>query len=325
MDEQETAILFPDLPIVDAIHHLFEQPDRVYGPAEFFADAASGHNIVASVYVEAKTAYLESGPEHMRPLGEVAFAEDQARRFTTDTLDFCSGIIGGSDLRHGGAIGEFLDAACETSPRRFRGIRQGALHSTDAAVTAMMPSLPPAGLLSDSVVRAGLQEVARRGLTFDTAVFHSQLDDVAGLADDMPNLTIVLNHAGLALGMGKTEHQRQAIFLEWREKLREIGRRPNIFCKVSGFGLPFWGFDLDSTGRVNDHVRLANVWEPYVSECIHAFGVERCIMGSNFPPDATVADYGTVWNALKYCVKGASENELERIFAGTARSTYSLV
>ena len=37
-------------------------------------DIASGHNIVATVYVDCRSMYRAGGPEAYRPVGEVEFA-----------------------------------------------------------------------------------------------------------------------------------------------------------------------------------------------------------------------------------------------------------
>ena len=41
---------------------------------DLLTDTGSGHNIVATVYMEASSMYRDGGPEEMRPVGEVEFA-----------------------------------------------------------------------------------------------------------------------------------------------------------------------------------------------------------------------------------------------------------
>ena len=63
--------LEPDLPIIDAHHHFFDRPGVTYLDQEYRADAAaSGHNIRATVYMQALTHYRSQGPEAMKPVGE---------------------------------------------------------------------------------------------------------------------------------------------------------------------------------------------------------------------------------------------------------------
>ena len=45
-------ILEADLPIIDTHHHLCERPDHRYLLHEFLADVRTGHNVLATVFVE---------------------------------------------------------------------------------------------------------------------------------------------------------------------------------------------------------------------------------------------------------------------------------
>jgi L-fuconolactonase len=45
-------VLDPDLPIIDTHHHLWHRPDHRYLLDEFLADVRTGHNVVATVFVE---------------------------------------------------------------------------------------------------------------------------------------------------------------------------------------------------------------------------------------------------------------------------------
>ena len=49
--------------------------------------------------------------------------------------------------------------------------------------------------------------------------------------------------------------------------------------------MPFWGFGLEDRPDEIGYYELATLWRPYVETAIEAFGVDRCLMESNFPPD----------------------------------------
>lgn len=77
--------LDPHVPIIDAHHHLWTVPlplggraERRYLATELAADLASGHNIVATVYVECGSHYRTDGPTRLQPVGETEFAAKQA-------------------------------------------------------------------------------------------------------------------------------------------------------------------------------------------------------------------------------------------------------
>ena len=71
-------VLEPQLPIIDAHHHLWTRGED-YLSNEYLADANTGHNVVASVHVQCVSMYRSDGPEHLRPIGETEFMDGVAR------------------------------------------------------------------------------------------------------------------------------------------------------------------------------------------------------------------------------------------------------
>src|SRR5260370_3818427 len=76
--QREEEILDSSRPIVDPHHHLWDRGGQRYMIEEMAADIASGHNIIATVYVDCRSMYRASGPEAFRPVGEVEFANGVA-------------------------------------------------------------------------------------------------------------------------------------------------------------------------------------------------------------------------------------------------------
>ncbi len=62
LDQRNEPILEPDLPIVDPHHHLWDRPGWRYLLDELLADTESGHNIVATVFVQARAMTRAAGP-----------------------------------------------------------------------------------------------------------------------------------------------------------------------------------------------------------------------------------------------------------------------
>jgi hypothetical protein len=94
------SILEPELPIIDPHHHLWIRPGSRY-LADDLADMNSGHNIVATVYVQAQSMYRQSGPSEMRPVGETEFVNGMAAMFASGAMGrsrACAGIVGRADL-----------------------------------------------------------------------------------------------------------------------------------------------------------------------------------------------------------------------------------
>src|ERR1700677_4959777 len=57
-------IIEPDLPIIDAHHHIWNEPGNPYFIEDLISDVGSGHRIVGTVYVQCHHAYRDQGPAH---------------------------------------------------------------------------------------------------------------------------------------------------------------------------------------------------------------------------------------------------------------------
>src|SRR5205807_4700028 len=78
LDRRKEPILEPNLPIVDPHHHLWDRPGWRYLLDELLADTSSGHNILATVFVQARAMPRAAGPVEMRPVGETEFVNGVA-------------------------------------------------------------------------------------------------------------------------------------------------------------------------------------------------------------------------------------------------------
>lgn len=330
---RDEPIIDPDIPIIDAHMHLFDRPplgDRPplrYLLDEYLADARAGHRIVASVYVEIMAFVRKDGPEVLRPLGEIEFANGVGAMAASGAYGdcrACAGIVGYADLRLGDQVAELLDRAMQIAPERFRGIRQCTNFSTNEAPYRFITNRPPSDVMSSAGFRKGFEHLAKRGLTFDAAMFHHQLQDVVDLADAFPDATIVVNHCGHALAMDLDEQGRADVFKEWHALMLKVASRPNVYCKIGGMGLPMWGFRLDEREDPIGYAELAQIWRPWVETSIEAFGPQRCMMESNYPPDGRSAGFVPLWNALKHIVRAASAADKAAMFHGTASKVYRI-
>jgi L-fuconolactonase len=324
---RDEAIIDPDLAIIDSHHHLLDRPNLRYLLDDFRADADTGHRIVASVYIETQAMTRASGPEHLRPLGEVEFANGigaMAASGLYGACQVCAGIVGHAAISRGDVVAELLDMQMAAAPDRFRGVRQMALTHPGEALGRILPVRFPDGIIASGAFRDGFHHVAARRLSFDATVFHTQLPEVAALADDFPDTTIVLNHLGMAMGLGLDEAGRKELFDEWRDRLVELARRPNVLCKIGGLGMIFWGFGFEQRVDPIGYRELAGTWRPYIEAGIEAFGVERCMMESNFPLEGVSCGYVPLWNALKHVVGAYTADEKAALFHGVAARAYRI-
>jgi predicted TIM-barrel fold metal-dependent hydrolase len=324
---REEPIIDPDIPIIDAHHHLFVRPAIRYMLDDYLADVQAGHRIVASVYVETLAFARPSGPDLLRPLGEIEFANGVGAICASGNYGecrVCAAIVGHADLTFGDQVAELLDRSIEIAPERFRGVRQVAIDDPSDAPFRFVPVRPPRGLMKRPGFRSGFQQLVKRGLSFDAALFHHQLPDLIDLADAFPDAMIVLNHCGHAMAMDLDEQGRADMWHSYRDLMLEIGRRPNVNCKIGGLGLPFWGFKFEEREDPIGYQELATAWRPYVETAIEAFGAKRCMMESDYPPDGRSGGFVPIWNALKHIVRCASPDEKAALFHDTAARVYRI-
>lgn len=321
----DEPVVDPDLPIVDAHHHLWDREEGRYLVEDFAEDLASGHRIEATVYVECRSMYRTEGPAEFRPVGEVEFARRMAEEFDRRGCPtrVAAAVVGHTDFRLGGGVRAVLEAQMAAGGGRFRGIRQVSAWDPDEGIIQRFPQRP-AGLLSSSDFRRGFSELSALGLCFEAFLFHHQIPELADLADAFPETPIMLDHVGGPLAIGPYAERRHEAFAEWRDAIRELGRRQNVFVKLSGLGMRLAGSQFHRRAVPPNSVALAEAWAPYFDICIDSFGVERCMFASNFPPDKGTCSYAVLWNAMKRIASKASQPEKDALFSGTANNFYRL-
>ena len=321
---QDEPILEPELRIVDPHHHLWDNPDSPYFFDDLVADMSSGHNVVATVFVQCLSMYRAEGPEELKSLGETEFVNGAAAQSASGKYGrtkLCHGIVGHVDLRVGARAEELLQLHMAASGGRFRGIRN--ISAWHPVVVGSRPP-GPAGLLEDPRFRQGVPGLGVLGLTFGAWCYHTQLDELYGLAKDFPDTTIVMDHIGGAIGVGPYAGRRDEVFRDWRAGMRRLAELPNMTVKLGGLGMRITGFDFHDKQRPPTSEELAKAWNPYFHALIEDFGPDRCMFESNFPVDKGMTGFATLWNAFKRCSQGFSADEKAALHERTAARVYRL-
>jgi len=177
-------IIDPARPIVDPHHHLWDRGGLRYMIEEMRDDIASGHNIVATVYVDCRSMYRATGPEAFRPVGEVEFANGVAAMAASGGYGpaaICAGIVSHVNLLLGDQAKPVLEAEITAGGGRFRGIRHSSAWDADPDVAGMYATRPK-GLLLDPTFRTGFACLAPLNLSFDAWLFHPQIGELTELA-----------------------------------------------------------------------------------------------------------------------------------------------
>lgn len=156
--------------------------------------------------------YRADGPEGLRPVGEVGFANGAAAMSASGLhgpARACAALVGCADLSLGDAVS-------------------------------------PPGPMVDAAFRAGAAAVGRAGLSRDVWAYHTQLREPAELAAAVPDLTVVVDHCGGPIGVGPHKGRREAAFAAWSAGMAVLAERPDAVVKLGGLAMRVGGCMFES-------------------------------------------------------------------------------
>jgi predicted TIM-barrel fold metal-dependent hydrolase len=293
------------IPIVDGHHHIWRQADlpwltgpmqpRIFGPyepirrdypiAEYLADI-SGSDVVKSVYVQTNWA-------RERYEDEAAWVQR-----TAQATGWPHAIVAYADFSVDDVRPQ-LDRLARHS--LVRGARmQLHWHENPLYRFAARPDLA-----ADPTISRNVGRLADYGWAFDLQVFAPQMPDAAGLAEACPNVTFVLQHAGMLEDLSIPGRS------EWRAGMVRLAACPNVVSKLSGLGTFL---------HRNDAEHIAEV----VRETVSIFGADRCFFGSNFPIEKLWTTYDALTGAYRAAAETLRPDEQRAILHDTAMRVYKI-
>ena len=315
------------LPICDPHHHLWDhregRVDRRYLLDELMQDLQGGHNIVSTVFIEHLAMYRADGPEAMKYVGEVEFANGIAAMAASGLYGktkVAAGIIGYANLAAGSRVRAVLEAEMAAAPDRFCGIRCTGAWDPDPRIARA----PKPGLYLDKDFREGFAQLDALDLVFDMTCRYHQLPECADLAKAFPGTTMVLNHLGGITGIGAYAGKREEIFTAWRNSMAELAKCPNVFVKLGGLAMEYCGFGWHERPVPPTSRELSDATRRYYETAIEQFGSHRCMFESNFPVDKVSCSYNVLWNSFKRITANYSASEKAKLYHDTAVGVYRL-
>lgn len=275
---------------IDSHHHIWQLGTAPYawmnGPAwptirrDFFYDDLRGDllacGIRKSILVQADN--TKSDCDYVK---RVAAREDMV-----------CGFVGWVSLTEPETIDAALDELAES--HKFVGIRHVLSH--EAADD---------WILRPDVLR-GLRALEERELAFDLNCDRpAYLGHLPVLAKNLPNLRLVVNHAGKPpIGARGWE--------PWATNIAQAAQYPNVYVKISGLTTPY------REGWSGEDFR------PYLDYVTEKFGPQRMMYGSNWPVTLVAGNYKQQWDAARLALNSLSEDELGLVFGRTALQCYRL-
>ncbi|ASZ11625.1 amidohydrolase family protein [Chitinophaga pendula] len=243
-------------------------------------------------------------PDDLQPVltangitGCVAVQADQSEAETDWLLQlagaypFIKGVVGWVDLR------------AEHIRERLLHYKQFPLLKGFRHIVQAEPD--PAFLLGKEFLR-GIAALQDFGFTYDILVLSTQLPAVVSFVAQCPAQKLVVDHlAKPAIRSGDIH--------EWANDMRQLGRHPHVYCKVSGMVT-----EADWQGWHADDLR------PYLDVVFEAFGPERLLFGSDWPVCLVAAQYAEWCALLEDYMQGLTFAEKRMVWGGNAKQFYNL-
>jgi len=278
-------------PIVDTHIHLFD-PTRPQG-----VPYAGAPNLPT-----AKTGAFPSVYRSIaEPLGVVGAMKIEASPWPEDNLwalntierdDIMLGMIGNLRIE----LSDFAETLARYSKHPlFRGLRYGNIWGYDIVAQSRQP-----------VFLEGVRRLADTGLVLETANPRLDLlEAMVRIGDAVPNVRLVLDHMPAFVPMAQEQAKYDAL-------LRELGARPQIYCKLSAVIKV-----IDGQTRLD----LA----PYKSRLdtlFDTFGENRVMFGSDWPNSDRLAPIVSAVSLARAYFSSKSYSVQEKYFWRNSKNVY---
>jgi len=259
--------------------------------------------------------YVWMGPEHaalrrdflppdleplMREVGVSGTVAVQARQMIKETeflleladrYRFIKGVVGWVDLR---------------SPRVRDQLARFASHPRFVGVRHVLQDEPDDQFMLRPDFVRGIGALAEFDLAYDLLTFPKHLPFACELVAQFPTQRFVLDH------ISKPPIRAKRL-QPWANDLRRLASYPNVYCKISGM----------VTEADWQNWKPEDLY-PYVDVVIDAFGIDRVMLGSDWPVCTLAGSYAQVLGVALDYVARFNADEQEAICWRNAQRAYQL-
>jgi L-fuconolactonase len=152
----------------------------------------------------------------------------------------------------------------------------------------------------------GVATLKQFDLRYDILIFEKHLPATIQFVDGHPNQVFILDHVA-------KPRIRDRVLSPWKENLRELARRPNVYCKISGM-----------VTEADWHTWSNECLSPYIETVLEAFTPKRLMFGSDWPVVTLASTYRQWIGTVRSAIGQLSATEREWILARTAIEAYGL-
>jgi L-fuconolactonase len=192
----------------------------------------------------------------------------QARQSLQETIwllslagqhDFIRGVVGWAPLAARSAKSDLETLAREKKLKAVRHVLQGE---------------PDDNYMLRDEFNAGVALLRDYGLAYDILIFEKHLPQTIKFVDRHPNQVFVLDHVA-------KPRIKDGVISPWRENIKELSRRQNVYIKLSGMVT-----EADWAAWTGQQLK------PYVDTVLEAFTPRRIMFGSDWPVCLLACTYG---------------------------------
>jgi L-fucono-1,5-lactonase len=208
-----------------------------------------------------------------------------------DENPFVAGVVGWVDLRAEDVRDQL--AALAKNPKLV-GVRHVVQAEPDDNF-----------LLRPNFLR-GIAALQEFDLTYDILIYPRHLPVAIEFVQQFPEQRFVLDH------LAKPFIKAQTIE-PWATHIRELGKFPNVFCKLSGMVT-----EADWKTWKPEH------FKPYLEAALAAFGADRLMIGSDWPVCKVAGSYRGVMSLVMDFLDQHTPEVREKILGGNAQRFWRL-
>jgi L-fuconolactonase len=273
---------------IDAHHHLWKFDPKEYGWIDEKMQALRRDFLPADLHKE------------MLAVGIAGSVAVQARQTVEETRwllelagqnDFMKGVVGWVPL---------------ADPKVAAIIDQFAANPKLRGVRHVLQDEPDENHILRPDFNRGIRELARHNLRYDILIFERHLPQTIRFVDQYPKQIFVVDH------LAKPRVKYKAIS-PWREHMRELAQRQNVYCKISGLAT-----EADHKNWTEEQLA------PYIDTVLTTFGPQRTMFGSDWPVCLLAIGYQRWVEVVTKATARLSAAEQQRFWGETAMEAYGL-
>lgn len=153
----------------------------------------------------------------------------------------------------------------------------------------------------------GVKLLEKYNLAYDILIFPTHLANTIKFVKQFSeNQIFVVDHIAKPL-------IKDGKLSPWKEEIIQLAKFPNVYCKLSGMVT-----EADWNNWSPDDIK------PYIDTVIDAFGIERVMIGSDWPVCLIAGSYSEVMNVVIDYISNFSDENKFKILGGNAAKAYKI-